>query len=71
MSQHPLVVLIILESLSTKLRQPSLWRSVAVVEAELLKLSLCRPQYTIKTVQELLVPVCRHDNWADRGIVKR
>jgi alkylated DNA nucleotide flippase Atl1 len=70
-SQHPPVFRVVREPLRTKLRQPSLWRPVAVVEAELLRLSLRRLQHTVEPVQELLVPVRRHDNWADRGTIER
>jgi hypothetical protein len=43
---------------------------VAVVEAELLNLSVSRLQETLEMVQELLLPVHRHDNRADKGTVK-
>jgi hypothetical protein len=68
--QHPPVVHVLREPLRTELRQSSLQRPVAVVEAELLNLSVCRLQDTLETVQELVLPVHRHDNKVDRGTVE-
>ena len=69
-SHHPLVTLVLHEPLLMKLRHPSLWRPTAVVEAELLNLSVRRLQDTLETVQELVLPVHQHDNRADRGTVE-
>jgi hypothetical protein len=69
-SHHPPIVLVLREPLRTELRQPSLQRPVAVVEAELFNLSVCRLQDTLETVQELVLPVHRHDNKVDRGTVE-
>jgi hypothetical protein len=69
-SHHLPVVLVLHEPLRTELRQLSLRRPVAVVEAELLNLSVRRLQDTLETVQELVLPVHRHDNRADRGTVE-
>ena len=65
------VVLIRREPLRTELRQPRLRWAVAVVEADLLILSIPWLQDTLKMVQELVLPVRRHYYRADRGTGER
>jgi len=59
-SLDPPVILVLREPLRMELRQPRLRRAVAVVEAELLILSVPWLQHALKTVQDLLLPIHRH-----------